>query len=78
MTLLDYAEHSSKSRKLLATAHKLVGMDFLRNGNRTKAMKHFRECLNTGYFASDYIWASAFLKRLERDMSWPEWTDDDQ
>jgi hypothetical protein len=58
----------------LCEAHFLIGLRCLSEGDRTGAREHFQKCCDTRVFIYwDYMWARAFLKRLEEDSEWPPW-----
>ncbi len=60
-------------RPKLCEAHFAIGLRRLCQGDRAAARAHFRKCAETRVFIFwDYVWARAFLKRLE-DPTWPLW-----
>jgi serine/threonine-protein kinase len=55
-------------------AHFLIGLRHLAEGDRPGARTHFRRSADTRVFIYwDYMWARAFLARLEQDPDWPPW-----
>jgi tetratricopeptide (TPR) repeat protein len=58
----------------LSSAHFLIGLSRLSEGDRSAAQEHFRKCLVPLAFGSWHVpWARAFLQRLEKDRTWPPW-----
>ena len=69
--LLDRA---ADSRVAQANLHHYVALSRLAEGDRDGAMQHFRASVATGvHWAHAYQWSRAFLRRMERDPSWPRW-----
>jgi tetratricopeptide (TPR) repeat protein len=55
-------------------AHFAIGLHRLAEGDREGAKEHFRKCAATRIFIYwDYMWARAFLERLENEPGWPPW-----
>jgi hypothetical protein len=65
---------AGRTRPKLCEAHFRIGLRHLAEGDRAGARKHFRNSTATRVFIYwDYMWARAFLKRLEDDRAWPPW-----
>jgi hypothetical protein len=65
---------AGRCRPMLCEAHFQIGLRHLAENDRDGAREHFRKCVDTRVFIYwDYVWARAFLDRLERDRRWPEW-----
>jgi hypothetical protein len=62
-------------RPKLSQAHFSIGLHRLADGDRKSARVHFRKCADTQLFTWfwDYMWAVAFLARMEKDPAWPPW-----
>jgi tetratricopeptide (TPR) repeat protein len=62
-------------RPKLSEAHFAIGLHCLAEGDREGAKEHFRKCVAARvFFYWDYLWARAFLERLEeKDSTWPPW-----
>jgi tetratricopeptide (TPR) repeat protein len=61
-------------RPKLCEAHFVIGLRHLAEGDRKGARAHLQKCINTRVnMYWDYMWARAFLKRLEQDPTWPPW-----
>jgi hypothetical protein len=70
----DLLKVAASARQWLCEAHFLIGLRHLSEGDRVGARKHFQNCSDTRVFIYwDYIWARAFLARLEKDPTWPKW-----
>jgi serine/threonine protein kinase len=55
-------------------AHLVIGLRHLAAGDREAARRHFRKSAETRVFVYwDYLWARAFLRRLQDDPTWPPW-----
>jgi hypothetical protein len=55
-------------------AHFLIALHDLADRDRAAARSHFRKCADTRAFIYwDWIWARAFLKRMDEDPTWPPW-----
>ena len=55
-------------------ANYFIALDFLGEGDRLGARRHFKKSVDTHvyhYFA--YQWSRAFLTRMDNDSSWPLW-----
>jgi serine/threonine protein kinase len=83
-SLVDYAsgqiseagllKAAAASPLLRCNAHFLIGLRHLSDGDRPGAREHFQKCSDTRVFVCwDWIWARAFLVRLEKDSTWPRW-----
>jgi tetratricopeptide (TPR) repeat protein len=75
LTAEELLQAAGSSRPKLCEAHFLIGLQHLADGNRARARIHLRQCVATRVFLYwDYMWARAFLKRLEeKDSTWPPW-----
>jgi serine/threonine protein kinase len=84
LTLLDYncgritsdqlLQATGQARWKLGSAHFLIGMWRLAEGDRAAAKEHFRKCVATREFYSwHWPWVRAFLARMEEDPAWPTW-----
>jgi hypothetical protein len=61
-------------RPKLCDAHFVIGLHLLADGDRVGACEHLRKCAGTRVFNGwHYMWARAFLKRMEQDPAWPPW-----
>ena len=61
-------------RPKLCEAHFVIGLRHLCAGDRAGARDHFQQCADTRVFIYwDYMWARAFLARLDQDSTWPPW-----
>jgi hypothetical protein len=70
-TLLQAARHSRMSQ---CEANFAIGMRRLAEGDRSGAREFFQKCVATRVFIYwDYLWAHAFLKRMNEDPAWPPW-----
>ncbi len=74
ITADDLLKAAGASRPQQCEAHFLIGLRRLAEGDRPGAREHFRKSSDTRVFIYwDWMWARAFLKRLERDPAWPRW-----
>jgi tetratricopeptide (TPR) repeat protein len=65
---------AGESRWNQCEAHYFLGLNYLADGDREQAKRHFRLAEKTRvFFYFDYAWSRAFLKRLEEDPGWPPW-----
>jgi tetratricopeptide (TPR) repeat protein len=65
---------AGKRRPQLCEAHFLIGMSSLAAGDRPGAQEHFQKCTETRVFCYwEYVWARAFLNRMNGDPDWPSW-----
>jgi tetratricopeptide (TPR) repeat protein len=61
-------------RPKLCEAHFLIGLRHLSEGDRDGAGEHFQKCADTRVFIYwDYMWARAYLARMEKEPRWPSW-----
>jgi tetratricopeptide (TPR) repeat protein len=73
-TEADFLKSMEQYRLTSCTAHYLVGLVRLSNGDRAGAREHFQKALDTKFYANiQYPYARAFLARLKRDPEWPKW-----
>jgi hypothetical protein len=69
--LLQAARASRMSR---CEADFVIGMRRLSEGDRSGAKEFFQKCVATRVFIYwEYLWARAFLKRMNEDPAWPPW-----
>jgi tetratricopeptide (TPR) repeat protein len=62
------------SRLMQCEAHFLIALHDLADRDRAGARAHFWKCADTRAFIYwDWIWARAFLKRMDEDPTWPPW-----
>ena len=55
-------------------AHFFIGLNRLADADRAGAREHFQQAVDTRVFYSfDHDWSRTFLKRLEKDPTWPAW-----
>jgi serine/threonine protein kinase len=74
ITEADLRKAAGRCRPKRCEAHFLIALHRLAERDRAGACEHFRRCSETRAFVYwDYVWASAFLKRLEEDDTWPPW-----
>jgi serine/threonine protein kinase len=67
-------QSAGQDRTKLSTAHFMIGLWRLSEGDRKAAQEYFRKCVATRVFASwHWPWARAFLKRMDEDQQWPRW-----
>jgi serine/threonine protein kinase len=67
-------QSAGQDRGKLSTAHFVIGLWRLSEGDRIAAQEHFRKCVATGGFESwHWPWVRAFLARMETDPAWPPW-----
>ena len=65
---------AGKNPKLLCTAHFIIGLARLSEGDRDVACEHFQKALDTDWWGTpSYTQARAYLARLKRDPEWPKW-----
>jgi serine/threonine protein kinase len=61
------------SKRLLSSAHLVIGLTHLSGGDRDGARKHFSKGVATRFINLwEYDWNRAFLARME-DPTWPKW-----
>jgi hypothetical protein len=67
--------HSMQASRLdLSNAHISIALSALADGDREKARRHLRRCLNTRYFAAlPYSLSLSLLARMTHDPAWPPW-----
>jgi hypothetical protein len=52
----------------------VIGMRRLAEGDRSGAREFFQKCVATRVLIYwEYLWAGAFLKRMNEDPTWPPW-----
>jgi tetratricopeptide (TPR) repeat protein len=69
--ILEHAE-ASGVRKQKAAANYHLGIHYVNQKQRAKAIEHFDECLRFDIFMDNVLFsAEGFLDRLDRDSSWP-------
>jgi tetratricopeptide (TPR) repeat protein len=62
------------SKRLLCSAHLVIGLTRLSGGDRAGARDHFAAGVATRYIEHwEYDWNRAFLARLKKDPTWPKW-----
>jgi hypothetical protein len=65
---------AGRDRGKLSTAHFVIGLWRLSEGDRTAAREQFHKCVATRVFDTwHWPWARAFLKRMDADPLWPRW-----
>jgi serine/threonine protein kinase len=70
----ELLQAAGRTRPKLCEAHFLIGLRHLCEADRASARRHFQQCAQSRVFIYwDYMWARAFLKRLEKDPTWPPW-----
>jgi hypothetical protein len=73
-TEAEFLKSMEKHRLTACTAHSLVGLVRLSNGDRAGAREHFQKALDTKFYANiQYPYARAYLARMKRDPEWPKW-----
>ncbi len=69
----EILKEAGTSNQHLATAHLVVGMDYLANGQRADAERHFRQSVEcNSVMWNTHHWAEAYLERIAGDENWPE------
>jgi tetratricopeptide (TPR) repeat protein len=65
---------AGRCRPMLCEAHFQIALRHLAEDDRDGARDHFQKCVDTRVFIYwDYVWARAFLDRLNSDPRWPKW-----
>jgi hypothetical protein len=75
MTADELLQAAGTCRPKLCEAHFAIGLHRLADGDRAGARAHFRKSAYTRLYtwSWDYMWARAFLARMEKDPAWPPW-----
>ena len=56
------------------SAHFLIAMAYLTDGERQRAKGHLEDAVQTqDYFNNDHILSRAMQARMEADPAWPKW-----
>ena len=75
----DFLQAARASRTKRCEAHFVIALKHLCEGDRSGAREHFEKCVETRVFIFwDWIWARAFLKRVQQDPTWPRWIASDR
>ncbi len=70
----DLIGRAGKSERDRAVAYFAIGMRRLAEGRRLEAKESFeKSAANPVYYWSDPTWARAFVARMEKDPTWPDW-----
>jgi len=74
ITADELLKDAGRSPMKLCEAHFEIGLWRLSIGDRAGARDHWRKCVATRAFENwAWLWARAFLTRMERDRAWPPW-----
>jgi hypothetical protein len=74
ITADELLKAAGRSPMKLCDAHWEIGLWRLSIGDRAGAQDHWRKCVATRDFENwAWLWARAFLNRMQKDPSWPPW-----
>jgi hypothetical protein len=74
ITADELLKAAGRSPMKLCEAHWQIGLWRLSTGDRAGAQDHWRKCVaNRALGDWSWLWARAFLNRMQKDRSWPPW-----